>query len=163
MGSGVKLIDPRSVGLRGLELRRPLFDEATLVKADDTLTALGQSMAPWLEADLERLQATRLYAEAASWSFEALDALMGAAHDLKGMGGTYGFPIVTRLAASLCKLIETEAGKALAQKDPALVCAHVDALRAAVRDGVQDTQHPVGRALVSALEEHVERLGVAPR
>jgi hypothetical protein len=44
-----------------------------------------------------------------------------------------------------------------------LVIAHIDALRAAVRDEVKDDQHPVGRALLLALETRVERLGVAPR
>jgi hypothetical protein len=43
------------------------------------------------------------------------------------------------------------------------VCAHVDALRAAARDKIRDAAHPVGRALLNALETHVERLGVAPR
>lgn len=161
--SSAKFIDPRSVGLRGLELRKPLFDDAALQRADDTLQTMGASMVQWLDDDIARLQQARTAAEAQSWSMPALETLHGAAHDLKGMGATYGFPIVTQIAASLCRLIETDAGKAVARRDPALVRAHVDALRAAVRDRIQDTRHPVGKALVQALERHVERLGVAPR
>ena len=78
------------------------------------------------------------------------------------MGGAYGFPLVTQIAASLCRLIETDAGKFAAQRNPGLVTAHVDALRAAVRDRITTVEHPVGRALVSALEAQVEQLGVAP-
>jgi hypothetical protein len=43
-----------------------------------------------------------------------------------------------------------------------LVEAHVDALRAALRDGVKTDAHPVGRLLLRTLEAEVEALGVAP-
>jgi hypothetical protein len=42
------------------------------------------------------------------------------------------------------------------------VTAHIHALRAAVRDRIATAEHPVGRALIGALEAEVERLGVAP-
>ncbi|GIK48211.1 MAG: Hpt domain-containing protein [Hyphomonadaceae bacterium] len=161
--SSAKFIDPRSLGLRGLELRKPLFDEAALQRADAALQSMGASMVEWLDADISRLQQARAAAEAENWSTPSLETLHGAAHDIKGMGATYGFPIVTQIAASLCRLIETDAGKAVAQHDPTLVRAHVDALRAAVRDRIQDTRHPVGEALLQTLEQQVERLGVAPR
>jgi len=158
-----QMIDPREAGLRGLELKKPLFDEDAIARADNTLKAMSGSMEHWLEADVERLQAARMSAERADWTVRSLDTINIAAHDLKGMGATYGFPLATLLAASLCRLIETDAGKLLAQRDPTLVRAHVDALRAAVRDRIRDDKHPIGAALVQTLETQVARLGVAPR
>lgn len=158
-----QMIDPRSAGLRGLELKRPLFDADAIIRADNTLKAIGGSMIEWLDADIERLQQARLAADAAAWSRHSIDPIFNAAHDLKGMGATYGFPIVTQLAASLCRLVETDAGKTEAMRDPALTCAHIDALRAVVRDDVRDTKHVIGAALLRALEQKVESLGVAPR
>ncbi|MBC7767508.1 MAG: Hpt domain-containing protein [Phycisphaerales bacterium] len=162
-GKKAQLIDPRKEGRRALELPRPLFDEAAIARADDTLKALSGSMEQWLDADIEKLQQARTAAAAECWSAAALEALMSAAHDLKGMGATYGFPIITQIAASLCRLIETDAGKDVTRRDPTLVCAHVDALRASARDKIREAHHPIGRALLVALETHVERLGVAPR
>jgi chemotaxis protein histidine kinase CheA len=159
----VQLIDPRDAGLRGLDLKRPLFDEEAIARADSTLKAMSGSMEQWLDADVERLQDARLAAEAAHWSVRALEAIVSIAHDLKGMGGTYGFPLATQLAASLCRLIETDAGKFAAQRDPTLVRAHIDALRAAVRDRIRDDAHPIGCVLLRTLEAQVARLGVAPR
>lgn len=158
-----EFIDPRTKGLRGLELRQPVFSPEAVERADNALKAMSGSMLEWLDADIERLQRARTEAEAAQWSFAALANLGGIAHELKGMGTTYGYPLVTQIGASLCRLIETDSGKALANHDPALVIAHVDALRAAVRDRITDNQHPIGRALLLALETQVERLGVAPR
>ena len=56
----------------------------------------------------------------------------------------------------------TDDGKAVVQQAPALACAHVDAIRAAVRDGVRAETHPLGGAALAVLEEQVAKLGVAP-
>jgi chemotaxis protein histidine kinase CheA len=159
----VQFVDPRDAGLRGLELKRPIFDENAAVRATEALGNLGESMEAWIDADIERLQMARLACEASEWGLEQLDALLLCAHDLKGMGATYGFPLASQFAASLCRLIETESGKAAAQRQPALVCAHVDALRAAIRGRIRDAAHPVGKALVETLDAQVAKLGVAPR
>jgi len=157
-----KLIDPRTEGRR-IDLKPPLFDEAAIARAQETLEALGSSMAEWLDADIDRLQAARVQAEQAAWSNPALEAMMAVSHDLKGMGATYGYPIISDIAASLCRLIETDAGKAAARANSTLVCAHVDALRASARERITDSSHPIGKALLQALGAQVERLGVTPR
>jgi len=148
---------------RSLDLKAPVFDEGAVARATAALEAMSDTFQDWLNADVIRLQAARLAAEAANWSDEALEQVMAIAHDLKGLGGSYDFPIVTQIAASLCRLIETPAGKAAARADITLFGAHVDALRAAIRNGIKNDAHPVGRALLSALEARVEALGVAPR
>lgn len=163
MTKPAQMINPRDTGLRGLDLKQPLFDEEAIARADEALASMGEEMADWLVADVDRLQAARLSAEQAAWSFASLEALMSVAHDIKGMGATYGSSLATQIGASLCRLIETDDGKAIAQTDPSLVRAHVDALRAAVRDSINSETHPIGRAVLQALEARVAALGVAPR
>lgn len=158
-----KFIDPREAGVRQFDLKQPVFDADAISRADETMKAMSASFEKWLDADAQALQSARSAAEANGWSDGALQTLMRAAHDLKGMGGAYGYPLVTDIAASLCRLIETDAGKAAARANPDLVCAHVDALRASIRDRITSDAHPVGRALVQALETRVAALGVAPR
>ena len=155
-----QFIDPRTTGRRALQ--QPVFDPSALKRADDAMKAMGGSFEQWLDDDIRKLQIARVAAQNAGWSDVALDALFSAAHDVKGMGGSYGFPLATQLAASLCRLIETDAGKAAARANPRLVLAHVDALRAAVRDRIATAEHPIGAALIAALEAEVEQLGVAP-
>lgn len=163
MKAKVQVIDPRQSGHLPPKLTQPVFSEEALSRADKTLEAMSGSFEKWLEADIARLQAARHAGAASGWCDNSLDTLWRAAHDLKGMGGTYGYPIVTQIAASLCRLTETEAGKTAARQHADLVCAHVDALRASVRDRIATDQHPVGRVLVQTLEARVDRLGVAPR
>jgi HPt (histidine-containing phosphotransfer) domain-containing protein len=158
----VEFIDPREAAPRAVQLGKPVFDAKAVSRADETLKAMSGSFGEWLDGDIAKLQAARMAGEAAQWSDHSLQLVFAAAHDLKGMGATYGFPLVTQLAASLCRLTETDAGKDAARANPSLVTAHVDALRAAARDQITSTAHPIGRALVQALEAHVDMLGVAP-
>lgn len=143
-------------------LHAPVFDEGALERATRALESVSPAFIEWMEADVEKLHAARLTAEAENWSEDGLHALFITAHDVKGMAATYGFPLATQLAASLCRLIETPAGKAAARQLPALVLAHVDAIRATLRDRITSSAHPVGRALVQTLEQQVNALGVAP-
>lgn len=158
-----EMINPREQGLRTFELKKPIFDANAVTRANEALEAMGDEMQAWLDADVERLQAARLRADAAKWTALSQEDVHCIAHDLKGLGATYGSVLATHIAASLCRLIETDAGKALAQRDPSLARAHIDALRAAVRDGISAADHPVGRAVLQALEAKVSALGVAPR
>ncbi|WP_233346953.1 hypothetical protein [Hyphobacterium sp. CCMP332] len=84
---------------------------------------------------------------------EAGVELFSRAHDLRGMGTTYKFPIITRMAGSLSKLIESEEKRAIAPAKLAL--AHTSAIRAALRQDIRDEKNPVGRALATELETQV--------
>ena len=66
---------------------------------------------------------------------------------------------VTRIAGSLCKLIDDPAKRADAPMF--LVDAHIDAIKAAVKGGVQTDTHPTGQQLVRELEQQV--LAQAPK
>jgi hypothetical protein len=158
-----ELIDPREQGLRTFQLKKPIFDAGAVARADEALEAMGEDMQAWLEADVERLQSARLRADAAAWNVLVQEDVYAIAHDLKGLGATYGSSLATGIAGSLCRLIETDSGKALAQRDPSLARAHIDALRASVRDGISSTEDLLGRAVLQALETRVAALGVAPR
>jgi hypothetical protein len=80
------------------------------------------------------------------------------AHDLKGLGTTYGYQLITRIAGSLCRMIDDKEKRATTPLE--LVDAHIDAIRAAVRDDIKTDEHPVGRVLVEELERRVKAMGV---
>jgi hypothetical protein len=79
------------------------------------------------------------------------------AHDLKGLGTTYGYQLITRIAASLCRLIDDKEKRLAASLS--LVDAHIAAIKAAVREGMKTDEHPVGGALAAELEGRVKDAG----
>jgi hypothetical protein len=130
------------------------IDPAAIAKAEAALKSLSGNFAEWLADEVAKLEAARQRVKTEGLTPEATENLYLRAHDLKGLGATYEYPIVTRIAGSLCKLIDEPAKRADAPLY--LVDAHIDAIRAAVKDGIQSDEHPVGRALVTELEQRVK-------
>ena len=64
----VQIISARDAGLPVIDGPGPVFDADAIARADETLKAMSGSFQQWLEADVRRLQQTRLDAERAAWS-----------------------------------------------------------------------------------------------
>jgi hypothetical protein len=126
------------------------LDADAVARAEAALKSLSGQFAQWMQDELNKLEAARSDVRAKGMTTETSEVLYMRAHDLKGLGATYEFPLVTRLAASLCKLIDNPTTRANAPL--LLVDAHIDAIKAAVRDDIKTDEHPVGRALASELE-----------
>jgi hypothetical protein len=139
------------------------FDAVALKRAEEALAQLSGQFDDWMRDEVAKVEAARDAARADGWSDTALTRLHTAAHDAKGLGATCHFPLVTLLSASLCRLIDTQEGKDAARAHKHLVEAHVEAIRAIVRDGVRDQNHPVGQAILKELTAQVDALGVAPQ
>lgn len=129
------------------------IDANAIAKAEAALKAMSAQFGQWLKDEIAKLEKAQADIRALGYTPAAAEALYFRAHDLKGLGATYQYPLVTRIAGSLCKLLD-DAEKRM-QAPAALVEAHVDAIRAVVRDEIQTDEHPTGRALAETLEARV--------
>src|ERR1700710_2970789 len=82
------------------------IDPAALAKAEAALKGLSQNFDQWMQDELTKLDAARERIRAEGYTGETSENLYFRAHDPKGLGSTYGFPIVTSIAGSLCRLID---------------------------------------------------------
>jgi hypothetical protein len=126
-------------------------DADVVARAEAALKALSAQFSQWLQDEIDKMDAARARVATEGLSGPAGEALYTRAHDLKGLGGTYEFPIITRASGSLCRVIDSP--KARAAAPLSLIDAHINAIKAMIRDGVKDDSHPVGQAMVVALEE----------
>jgi hypothetical protein len=131
----------------------PALDAAAIAKAEEALKELSSNFDQWLNDEIAKLEHARGAVHQHGLTMQTAESLYFRAHDLKGLGATYEFPLVTQLAASLCKLIDD--GEKRLQAPLKLVDAHIDAIKAVVRDGIRDPSHPVGRVLTVELERQV--------
>ncbi len=129
------------------------IDANALAKAEAALKGLANNFDAWMQDELNKLDAARQRIRAEGHSAETAENLYFRSHDLKGLGSTYGYPIVTRIAASLCRLTDDPATRLKAPLF--LIDAHIDGIKAAVRGGVRDIDHPMGKVLVDELETRV--------
>ena len=137
------------------------MDLSFVRRAEKAVQDLKEEFTGWIASDVERLNAARVAYRAED--AETANALFRAAHDLKGQGASFDFPLVARMAASLCTLadgIKPGAGLPLA-----LVDAHVDAIKIIVRDNLKDPKNPTAGVLAKELERQVgvflDKQGVA--
>ena len=126
------------------------IDADAIAKAEAALKGLSSQFSQWLQDEIAKLDASREAVRTDGATRATFDNLYTRAHDLKGLGATYEFPLVTRIAASMCKLLGE--GDTRHTTPLALVDAHINAIRAAVRDNIRDSDDPVGAALVGELE-----------
>ena len=130
------------------------IDPAAIARAEAALKSLSGNFAEWLQDEVTKLEASRQRIKAEGLTPETGENLYLRAHDLKGLGATYEYPIVTRIAGSLCKMIDDPAKRMEAPLF--LIDAHIDAIKAAVKGGIQTDTHPVGRVLVEELEQRAK-------
>lgn len=133
------------------------FDADAIERAEAALKALSVNFKDWMTGEVERLEAARAAARAENYSEPALDALYLRAHDVKGLGSTYEYPLITAVAAQLCRLLNAPEGRDAAREAPTLIDAHVDAVRAILRAGLHTADDPVVGALVAELKSRVDR------
>jgi len=138
--------------LRQAKLPRELL----IARAEQALENMREEFAEWIEEEIDDL-ATAL----ADWCKTpsdpaAVSELFRRAHDLKGQATTLGYPIVGRIAASLCDLLSIN-GLGW-QEIISLTTSHVNAVRAAVRDEIRDETNQTAAALASELETAVTQI-----
>ncbi|NBW10292.1 MAG: Hpt domain-containing protein [Caulobacteraceae bacterium] len=129
------------------------IDANAIAKAEEALKAMSAQFGQWLQDEINKLDAAQAAIRAEGLNAQTAEGLYFRAHDLKGLGTTYQYPLVTRLAGSLCKLLDDPTKRAVAPVR--LLDAHIDAIKAVVRDQIQTDDHPTGRVLAETLEAEV--------
>ena len=83
------------------------------------------------------------------------------AHELRGQGGTFGYPLITVVGKMLYEI--TGLGCSTDDNAIEIVKAHIDTMRVVFRDKVTGDGGEVGRDLLEALKRAIARLGVDDR
>jgi len=135
------------------------LDMAAIKRAEAAMENLKADFGKWIGDDVDRLSMAR-EGFAASATVETRDALFRASHDIKGQAATFEFPLIARIAASLCKLMDAmETPSAIPLK---LIDAHVGAVHIVFRDKIKDSANRKAIELAEELEARVvETLEVA--
>jgi chemotaxis protein histidine kinase CheA len=128
------------------------LDASAIQRAEAAIDELKVEFADWIIEDVNRLIETRDAYEG-QMNNDRLGNLYRAAHDLKGQATTFDFPLVARVASSLCKL--TDDASTGIELPFALIDAHVDAIKVIVRDGIKDPTNQVASILAVELERQV--------
>jgi hypothetical protein len=89
-----------------------------------------------------------------------LDEINLLAHELRGQGGTFGYPLVTLIAKSLYQAT----GAGCPEDDDAIEIAkaHIDALRLVIRDKIAGDGGEAGKELMASLQAVIGKRAGTP-
>lgn len=120
-------------------------------KAEAAIDSLSTQFDEWMRADLTKLRAA--WADAQEQvTPETYRKLFTAAHNIRGVAGSYGYPSISRLCGSLCTLVSASRPG----ERSALINLHIEACRAAFNSAEQGTgAQSVANAVCDALEAQV--------
>ncbi|KAK0330737.1 hypothetical protein LTR94_031684, partial [Friedmanniomyces endolithicus] len=104
------------------------IDANAIAKAEEALKAMSAQFGQWLQDEVAKLDQTQADIRTKGYTTETAEALYFRAHDLKGLGTTYQYPLVTRIAGSLCRMLD-DADKRMKAPLP-VIDAHIDAIKA---------------------------------
>lgn len=128
----------------------------TLARARAAVAALARDYINWARADIDACQKCLDQALARPDQREAhIRALFAVAHNIKGQGTSFGYPLMTRIGQSLCYLTRTE--RSFGDGDLSLIAAHLDALRHVLEKTPPGNDNAGAETLAAELEERVAR------
>jgi chemotaxis protein histidine kinase CheA len=131
---------------------------AVLARAQAAVDDLAKGYTTWARADVDR---ARNALEAAlgdpAQRAKHVEELFRVAHDLKGQGASFGYPLVTKIADSLCKLTRD---RKLAYQDRHLdlVRSHLDAAQLVLTKEIKGEGGQVGADLTAKLKTRVDEI-----
>ena len=129
------------------------IDQENLARAEAAVAALAVDYLVWAEQDVSRMR-EMTGGLAARPDRAAIDRLYAAAHDVKGQGGSFGYPLVTAIGSSLCRALKHL--QAVDARALAAIEAHLDAITLVLTQRLVGMQGERGAGLVGQLTRAVD-------
>jgi hypothetical protein len=132
------------------------IDPAALERANAALEQMKEDYPDWVQKHIEELRLN--HARCVDTPNERLKhytKMREIAHDMKGQGGTFGYPLITTFATSLYEFVGPRAGTT--DNHIEVIKSHIDSMAAVIKDRVKGSGGEIGQALTKGLHEAIER------
>jgi hypothetical protein len=128
----------------------------TLARAEATTSELRINYPIWARADLDKAQtALNAARREPAPGRKHLDELHAMMHNIKGQGTSFGYPLVTRIGQSLCRMVAP--GRAVDTAGMKVAQAHLDALKLVLDQRIAGSGEELGDRLARRLEGLTEK------
>jgi len=135
-------------------------DAAMLEKAEALIANLQGDFVVWVQEDLKKLQQNFDSANAlpVEERAEAMKSVFGVLHDMKGQGGSFGYPLVTTISNTLCRFMESVG--TYGPQEMQAILLHINTLRLIVAERLNGDGGTKGEKLVKGLELVLHKFAV---
>jgi len=132
------------------------FDDEILLKAEEALKEMAEDYPDWVSSIIQKLaDEHRRCVDSPEYRKGHFENIHSIAHDMRGQGGTFGYPLVTEFADGLYEFTGPNAG--LSDNHVEVVKAHVDAMRVVIKDRIKGDGGDAGKELSRSLQGAIEK------
>ncbi|MCH8861556.1 MAG: Hpt domain-containing protein [Proteobacteria bacterium] len=130
-----------------------------LAEAEAALADMSEDYPDWVSGTIDKLsEQHRNCVENADKRKEYFQEIREIAHDMKGQGGTFGYPLISAFSDGLYGFADSR-GK-LTDDHVEIIKAHVDAMRAVISNRVKGDGGEIGAELTKGLEMAIAKYKV---
>ncbi len=131
--------------------------ERRLAAADKKIAGASLGFIDWAGADIAEAMAALEKLAGGGDGEEATSFIFRVAHDLKGQGTTFGYPLATQIAGLLCDFIRSAASSPSADLI-SVIRAHLAALNLVLKQNIKGDGDAAAQQLVEKLALAAERV-----
>ncbi|NQV84081.1 MAG: Hpt domain-containing protein [Rhodospirillales bacterium] len=128
--------------------------EQAVLRALNAAEGMAGEYQGWAVDDLQALW--QAYQDSAAGSGN-VSKMFDIAHEVRGQGGSFGFPLISRIGDSLCKFLETRTS--LAAGDLEIIKIHILAMKAVFQQGLKGKQASLDGELTHLLAALRDKVG----
>lgn len=132
-----------------------------LEEAEKALGKMSEDYPDWVSNIIGKLQEQHgRCVDTPEMRRDCFEEINHMAHDMKGQGGTFGYPLITNFADSLYGFTVQRPGE-ITDNQVELIKSHLDAMRAVIRGRVSGDGGEIGAKLSESLNQAIEKHEVA--
>jgi hypothetical protein len=131
-------------------------DPKALEAANAALAKMSEDYPDWVSKHIEELRVHHARCvDSPGERVRRYGMMREIAHEMKGQGGTFGYPLMTTFAASLHDFVGPRAGTT--DNHIEIVKSHIDSMAAVIKERVKGSGGEIGKALTAGLKSAIDR------
>lgn len=146
----------KTLGLAPINDDEISFDEELMTQAMAVLDDMAEDYPDWVAGLIQQLaDVHRRCVDTPEQRFHHFEQLHAIAHDMRGQGGTFGYPLMSNFADGLYDF--TGVATDTSDKNVEIIKAHIDAMRVVIKDRVSGDGGDLGSQLKVGLEAAIKK------
>lgn len=140
----------------GLSPGRGTISEDAMEEAQKALSKMVEDYPDWVSTLITKLlEQHGRCVDTPEKRRDCFEAIAMIAHDMKGQGGTFGYPLITTFADSLYGFTNVKGD--ISDNQVEIVKSHIDSMRAVIRGRVSGDGGEVGKNLITGLNQAIDK------
>lgn len=137
----------------------PKLDVEVLAKVEEKISEMSGDYSTWVADEIRKLDESLLKLKEPGANLRSLMARINrGAHEMRGQGGIFGYPLITEFSKSLFQYTNKSV-QAISDNEYELLKAHIDTIKVIIAEKVEGDGGETGRALLAGIQAAIKKYG----